>query len=57
MAEFPARSVWKAPDLQTLSIRTNMAAKKIRVLQSIFFRISNLLLLKRMMGRAERTAM
>ncbi len=56
LTEFPGKSAWTTPDLQTLSIRTNMEAKKIRVLQSMRFRTSNLLSLKRMIGRAERTA-
>ena len=40
------------PELQTLAIRTNMAAKKTSVCQSILLMTSNLLELKRMMGRA-----
>ena len=31
-----ARADWKNPDCHTLCIRTNMAAKKTKVVQSIF---------------------
>jgi hypothetical protein len=44
---------WKKPESQTLSIRTNMAAKKIRVYQSISRIIVNRLGLTIIMGKAE----
>ena len=48
---------WKKPESQTLSIRMNMAAKKISVYQSIFLIIRNLLGLSRIIGSAEVRAM
>ncbi|VVB71293.1 Uncharacterised protein [uncultured archaeon] len=53
----PATNDWKTPDIQTLSISTNMAAKKIRVCQSIRFATSSLFWLKSRMGSAEMRAM
>jgi hypothetical protein len=52
-----AMSDWKIPDLQTHSINTNIAAKNIRVHQSILRITSHLLELKRRMGRADIRAM
>jgi hypothetical protein len=47
---------WKRPESQTLSMRTNIAAKKINVYQSILLIMPNLFGLNRTMGKADANA-
>ena len=47
---------WIKPESQTLCMRTNMAAKKINVYQSILLIMRNLLGLNSTMGKADASA-